>query len=207
MTVVSPEKMPPNSKNGKAGRNGRAARRSPDVSPRDRLADRPALTPRPHRDQHEQRQRQHECRNEPGQEQRHDRQVHQRSQHHHRQARWHENAHRRCRRDDADRFRSRVAGAPHGGHEQRADRRHIGGRRSRDSREQDLRDDRDHRQAAADAPTIAIAKSTVRSEMPPASISVPATMNSGIASSTNESTPPRILIGRMIRLTPPMPRR
>ena len=49
-------------------------------------------------------------------------------------------------------------------------------------------------------PTIAIARSTMRSEMPPDSISAPARMKSGIASSTNESTPPRILIGRMIRL-------
>ena len=49
-------------------------------------------------------------------------------------------------------------------------------------------------------PTIAIARSTMRSEMPPDSISAPARMKSGIARSTNESTPPRILIGRMIRL-------
>ena len=56
-------------------------------------------------------------------------------------------------------------------------------------------------------PTIAIARSTMRSEMPPDSISAPARMNSGIASSTNESTPPRILIGRMIRSTPPIPSR
>ena len=47
----------------------------------------------------------------------------------------------------------------------------------------------------------------MRSEMPPDSISAPARMKSGIASSTNESTPPRILIGRMIRPTPPMPSR
>ena len=40
----------------------------------------------------------------------------------------------------------------------------------------------------------------MRSEMPPDSISAPARMNSGMASRTNESTPPRILIGRMIRL-------
>ena len=54
-------------------------------------------------------------------------------------------------------------------------------------------------------PTIAIARSTMRSEIPPDSISAPARMKSGMASSTNESTPPRILIGRMIRPTPPMP--
>ena len=56
-------------------------------------------------------------------------------------------------------------------------------------------------------PTRTMAKSTVRSEIPPASINVPATMKSGMARRTNESTPPRILIGRMIRLTPPMPSR
>ena len=56
-------------------------------------------------------------------------------------------------------------------------------------------------------PTMAIARSTMRSEIPPDSISAPARMKSGIASSTNESTPPRILIGRMIRPTPPMPSR
>ena len=56
-------------------------------------------------------------------------------------------------------------------------------------------------------PTMAIARSTMRSEIPPDSIRAPARMNSGIASSTNESTPPRILIGRMIRPTPPIPRR
>jgi hypothetical protein len=56
-------------------------------------------------------------------------------------------------------------------------------------------------------PTIAIARSTMRSEIPPDSMSAPATMKSGIASSTNESTPPRILIGRMMRFTPPMPSR
>jgi hypothetical protein len=56
-------------------------------------------------------------------------------------------------------------------------------------------------------PTIAIARPTIRSEMPPVSIRAPASMNSGIARSTKESTPPRILIGRMIRSTPPIPTR
>ena len=47
-------------------------------------------------------------------------------------------------------------------------------------------------------PTMAIARSTMRSEMPPDSMNAPPTMKSGMASRTNESTPPRILIGRMI---------
>ena len=47
-------------------------------------------------------------------------------------------------------------------------------------------------------PTMAIARSTMRSEMPPDSMRAPATMKSGMASRTNESTPPRILMGRMI---------
>ena len=54
-------------------------------------------------------------------------------------------------------------------------------------------------------PTMALARSTIRSEMPPDSMSAPARMNSGMASRTKESTPPRSLIGRMIRLTPPIP--
>ncbi len=56
-------------------------------------------------------------------------------------------------------------------------------------------------------PTIAIARSTMRSEIPPDSMSAPARMKSGIASSTKESTPPRILIGRMMSPTPPIPSR
>ena len=56
-------------------------------------------------------------------------------------------------------------------------------------------------------PTMAIARSTIRSEIVPDSMSAPARMKSGIASSTNESTPPSSLIGRIVRLTPPMPTR
>ena len=56
-------------------------------------------------------------------------------------------------------------------------------------------------------PTMAMARSTMRSEMPPLSIKAPARMKSGMLSSTKESTPPRILIGRMIKPMPPIPRR
>ena len=56
-------------------------------------------------------------------------------------------------------------------------------------------------------PTMAIARSTIRSEIAPDSMSAPARTNSGMARRTNESTPPRSLIGRIVRLTPPMPTR
>jgi hypothetical protein len=52
-----------------------------------------------------------------------------------------------------------------------------------------------------------MARSTIRSEMAPDSMSAPARMKSGIASSTKESTPPSSLIGRIVRLTPPIPSR
>ena len=56
-------------------------------------------------------------------------------------------------------------------------------------------------------PTMAMARSTMRSEIAPDSMSAPARMKSGMARRTKESTPPRSLMGRMVRLTPPIPMR
>ena len=47
---------------------------------------------------------------------------------------------------------SRIPGPPHRRHEQRADGRDIGRRRTGDAREENLRDDRHHRETAANPP-------------------------------------------------------